>query len=476
MRSTDLQSVLASASFGVTAEQRGRDGQFSLQNGFHLYTKLKLKALLTDPENLEKASRYLRVVEVFSKASERACQLAGCVLLEVQGHVHHFFVPCVTPDYGKLFRLAASLNVLAYEVIQPIAGDGWNGFAVTAEFGDSIILATTSGSVISLGPCANNPAKKLHQGTPSSTLTYRVTDAGIWSASVLPQTAQDFGAASIGSDNGYEALAGETRRILNETTALDVTFLRSDANLAADLWVRPVRVQGHFARADLNGFTALVKEAFSSTNKSAAIAALVTEINSVIKEAERAMDAYPGRRMVQLPWAGDCANFVVFSAAGENFRVTQEKAPVKIGAYWVGSTKLASQNYGWTIGVAGGGPEDKATMAQGIVLLARITVGQRSFAIAAGWGVGKSIRAQEADGARKGDTVVHEADHALLSSINQKLFSDTQTTQYLRAHLTEEILQTAAVGALTYSSTKESGVPAPKPWTNPAYPTFAPPV
>jgi hypothetical protein len=467
MRQAELRSVLASASSRLTHEQRGQDRQFSLQNGYHVYSKLKLKALLTDPENTEKAGRYLRIVEVFSKAAERACISFACELLEVQGHVHHFFLPCQTPDIQRLIRFAASLNSIAYEIIQPIAGDGWNGYATTAEFGDSIILATSSGSVISLGPCANNPAKKLHAGVQSGRLTYRDSDSSQWTERQLPQNVRMFILEAADAGPGYEQLARETRQLFETIRPQEIGFARSEAELNS-LWSRPVRVQAHFTRADLNGFTALVKEAFSSANKSASVISLVQEIDGVIQEAERALKTFPDRRIIQMPWAGDCVNFVAFGRSKEPFRVTQGRAPAEIGAYWNDSTKLASTRYGWTIGVAGGGPLEKATAAQGSILLARITVGDRLFDIAAGWGVGKSIRAQEAEGARKGDTIVHEADKNLLDSIYQNLFSATETSQFFRAQLTEQVLSKAMVGGLSYSSSK-SETPSPKPWSNVVY-------
>ena len=439
---------------------------FRETRGFHIYSKIKLRNLLTDPEDMPKAGRYLRVVTAFTKAAEQICELNGSLLLEVQGHVHHFYLEQAEPDVNLLRRFCATLNYMAYTEIEPIAGaDGWGGFSCTAEYGGSVILnaESESKSVISLGPCANNPAKKLHAGTDASTLVYRLNDTAKWDIEDLPREFK-----------GLTKFASADQLILETQVRGASTFFREDAGyeivkLAAfpDEFSasRPFRAQGHFVRADLNGFTKRVKEA-SSANDASKLKELAIEINQIVTGAERALKTY-GRRIKLFPWAGDCANFFVFPSFGADFSSEEAEVPSDGSCYWKRNLKKIAPRYDWTIGAAGAGPRDLPTASHGIVLIAQINGLRRDYLIAAGWGVGKSIKAQENDGAQSGDLVVPTDDFSVMVEVaKSSMKACGESRSYFHGSIDCGRLMSRSISALSVGTSTQASfdLPKPNPW------------
>ena len=96
--------------------------------------------------------------------------MAGVEHLEIQGKRSHFILPCKMNDEPSMRRLLAFSSALARVIeaeVRPLAGDDWIGFAMSADHGRAILVSSrpfdASDSLISLGPAANAPAKKLNR-------------------------------------------------------------------------------------------------------------------------------------------------------------------------------------------------------------------------------------------------------------------------------------------------------------------------
>jgi hypothetical protein len=475
MKSLPLDQILSNAGKGSIKEARStsfsmgaadQDQGFTSAIGYHIYTKIKLRALLTDPDNLSNAGRYLKVVNAFTRSAEKLCLATGVRLLEVQGHVHHFLCPQEDTDIVKLEEFCTALNIIAYQQIEKIAGkDGWGGFSCTAEHGFTVILNTANNSVISLGPAANNPAKKLHKGTDASTLVYRRSDAApfTWNTIVLEKSGfTKFASASKGL---YESQVFGAEEYFSQPITPEVVRLRSYADIGRGVPESPVRVQGHFFRADLTGFTARVKAA-TKDNKQIELMNLAVEIDSIIREAESILVRY-SRKVVILPWAGDCANFVVLPSDPSTFASERGGVPPDMSCYWMAELKKVARNYSWTIGVACAGPDDKLVGQQGVLLLAQIVGENRRYEIAAGWGVGRSIRAQDHDAASGGDTVMPIEDYKTLKASVQQVFSACDGNyEFYKGRIDCEELRNSEVVALSAATTTQQkyDLPVSRPW------------
>jgi hypothetical protein len=177
----------------------------------------------------------------------------------------------------------------------------------------------------------------------------------------------------------------------------------------------PVEVQGFCLRADLDGFTREVERAFGA-NDERAIMALVQRFIAIMDIpnhfAKRAQ-----RPIISLPWAGDCATQLVLLKRGETYDSARRFLPPNASLIWNEcsqdgdqSTRAIREAMGttnWAIGVAGGDGDEGSF---GRLLVANIRTSGRQFLIAAGWGVRRSLDAQQARHVNANDTVLHLVD------------------------------------------------------------------
>jgi len=220
--------------------------------GFHVYGEMRFHEALSAPENLKDSERCLRAIYAATILGEECVKTEGGELLEAQGEKLHFLIPAATADgasRGKVVRFAAAFTQAVYKIVREIAGEGWGGFSMAAEHGLSIILTTESGSVISLGPAANNPAKRLSQGVPAGTIS-------IWNGSrweeekVLDREALD--EADRGTFERFSGFASravqqlQNRRL--EVSQLPPSGFRTQFPGREEA---PLAMYGHVVRADL---------------------------------------------------------------------------------------------------------------------------------------------------------------------------------------------------------------------------------
>ena len=130
--------------------------------GFHFYAMLR---------------PVKRIAEAKSKraTASTASRYYGpeCRILEHQGWVIHFYI--ATDKREKIVDFAKLLSALVEGRVMENFDDVALQFHMAAEYGRSLLIAVDSAtseeaakSCVSLGPCANDPAKKMGESTEKS--------------------------------------------------------------------------------------------------------------------------------------------------------------------------------------------------------------------------------------------------------------------------------------------------------------------
>ncbi len=446
------RSTAFSASNGIT---------HAWERGFHVYGKLNLFLPLAASEDTTNAARFLRIIQSYAAIADKCAVVAGGTLLEVQGEVIHALLPGeLTRDLvNRVLAFSIALANVVYDEIRPIAGDAWQSFAMSTEHGQAVLIATGNGSadsIVSLGPAANNPARQL-PNTDAGHLSIRPASLALVYPIVDNRNAwEQFDLRSppylpSGSDVSRTFLLDESvvraeakRIIINSGVTQPLIRVLSESDITTQIENdvnAPFKTQGFYMRADLDGFTADVAVAFEDQS-GAAVAQIVTRFDGFMAFAD-AFAANLNRRVIRLPWAGDCANMILLPRVGRTYRDERRFVPATEPAKWHDLTTQADgagQQWrdillesNWAVGVAGGDKEDEG--ADGYLLVANIVTSGRRFKIASGWGACRSRNALEADDVHGQDTVVHKVDYTALSESYREFFKPLNTLFYRAAGL-----------------------------------------
>lgn len=424
---------------------------YAWQRGFHIYGELRLYLPLTAAEDNASARRYLKIIQIYVEIAERCAEVAGAVLLEVQGEVIHLLLPADDQSPGsvnKLLAFCVAFANIVYREIEPLAGDAWQSFAMAAEHGPAVLISdgnNSSDSIVSLGPAANNPAKVLPH-TPAGNLSVRPDTLGIvyvhtdrrksWETFDLRNPPYQPSMQKAAMDESFAMNDSTMRVFARQIVESRLQYQATIRNFAAaDIksgeavdTASPFQVQGFYMRADLDGFTADVKDAFEDTTGEK-VREIVARFTAFMAFAD-AFSVTIDRQTIKLPWAGDCANIILLPRTGRPYSHERGAVPATEPAKWHDLTAghdihgkrwrdymLKSE---WAVAVAGG--DDKDEGANGFLLVAGVVARQRRFLIAAGWGAGRSKDALEANGISGKDTVIHKVDYASLSGHFQQWF------------------------------------------------------
>ena len=471
-----------SQTFSAQAAERARLPQqnvFADETGVHVYGELRLTLNLSAAEETKDAQRYLQILQEYAGVAACFAEKVGAQLLEVQGERIHLLLPCMVPDANsvtKLLGMCASLARVMYARIQSRAGDAWQGFAMAADHGRAILIKSgdgASGSLVSLGPAANAPAKQLSR-TPARHLSLRQplkalvgagTDTGWMTIDLveLPEYLEKY-ADRVFTDDLTTAASAivESFRAASVITANEQYFDVSHTTSVE----QPLKVQVICLRADLDGFSAAVQAAFSDGEP--AIRVLVDQFFGVMRYVEQYCASIK-RKVISLPWAGDCSNHLFFPLMGESYETARQYLPATAAAEW--HDQISEKVFGkvtWAVGVAGGDSEEGSN---GFVLVAPIKTGQRDFLVAAGWGVKRSLDAQEADGVKGKDSVIPVEDYGALDSVWQDQFRELDSRFWISRGLSMSKIRNATIESAKrtpeiYVPQVARPVPSPRPHWN----------
>ena len=438
----------------VTNSWQSPDGvQFDDVVGFHSYADLGLHLRLAAAQDARNADKYLDILEEYAQIAEACCVQAGVRLLEVQGERLHFFQPAPVVDDAsitQLLRFAVPLTQTIYERLKPKAGADWNGFAMAADHGRAIVIATGRNgddSIVSLGDAANRPAKRLAR-TPavkSGHLALRTVVTGkspllvggganrhdaVWveiPVNEPPQYLQAVVSAALKNQMLVSANAianSRTDRIRHIVKAVTANDVEDHATIDD-----PIEVQALCVRADLDGFSAQVQESFAAGTEQA-IRALIERF-LVIMDYPDEFAKRVHRKIISLPWAGDCATQIILLGPGESWDTLRKTLPATAAMSWHDSNgtidgrmreiREAMGSTRWSVGIAGGDGDEGAS---GKMLVANIQTASRKFRVASGWNVRRSLDAQQAENVAADDTVLPLTDYNGLNGDYQSAFKD----------------------------------------------------
>jgi len=493
IREVQLRQLVESASRDAQPLAIG-DIQCTKERGFHIYGELRLSLKMTAAEDTRDAQRYLSILQDYATIADACAREIQAELLEVQGERIHLLMPSATPDRAavdKLIAFSISFAHLVYTKIAAKAGKEFQGFALAADHGDTLILLSGNGgsrSIISLGHAANAPAKRLgveQDGTvktPAGHLAVRSeilravrypVDVRDWTNINLREVAKLFEQLTDNRLTETLSRAADAGLLLeSQRGTRQVTFVESTYFAEGDFTTgQALKLSAFCMRADLDGFTKEVQEAFNAGN----FAALVQKFASILEFAKQ-FAAVADRKIIQLPWAGDCANLIVLpKSAGESYEAAQMYVPAQLPAEWhsqVSGTDSAKRAWAhilgrtrWAAACAGG--EMDAGSAP-VILLATIHTSKRDFMVAGGWAVGRSNDALEAEGVRGDDTVIPDEDYQALDSQLKDLFAELDSRFWISHGLTKQKVRDATVKASTqqtgpYVPTAARHTPSPKP-------------
>lgn len=467
IRQVTFGDLVGSRSREILASRRGTTAShlFADVHGFHIYGDLRLNLPLSAASDARNASKYLNILDHYALLADVCAGQVGAELLEIQGERIHLLLPAATVDEAAivaLLRFSISLTQVVFRVIKPMAGDHWDGFALAADHGRAVIIATGrdgDDSIVSLGNPANTPAKRLARDplVPSGHLAVPATlaeSSSLLSAEAAAQR-RTWIEINVNAPPQYlawvidQGLTGRMEADRNFALANDrpiraraVSFANADqfaGTFTASL-SSPVTVQGLCLRADLDGFTAQVEDAFD--HGESAIRALIQRF-LVIMEFPDLYARKINRPTIALPFAGDCANRILLLKPGESYETIQKFLPATAALAWhdgetaeeerIKSIRKAFHDARWSIGIAGGDDDEGS---RGHMLVADIGTSRRDFRVAAGWAVRRSLDTQQAKHVIADDTVIHIVDHRLLDPSYRDTFNPLpESTIFRRATL-----------------------------------------
>lgn len=483
---TSLEQLLSSPSVVENVHFDQKAGAIPSRNaalteGYHLYVEFGLNLKIAAAEDDASAIKYLRTIETFAAIGEQAAQLCKARILEINAERIHFLVESPHNHEGmrRLLTLAYSVVNVAYEKLAPIAGDSWAGCKATADHGKAVILISDigGGSVVSLGNVANRPAKRLaqpegvkagHLAMPEN-LMPTVFNLESWKgwkqiyllepSEVLRRNVETEKRASLGQFH-YDHVERKKIEFGGQT------FYDSFSKNAS---FSPVKIQGFCLRADLDGFSRQVEDAFASGQQ--AVIKLVAQFYQLLQLPAAFTSKLKSGRTLIFPWAGDCATVVVLPNPGETFAKARETLPATCSLTWhrlPEGEKRFLDSMGtsrWAVGVAAGDAEDGN---EGRMLVTDILAQGRTFKVVAGWAARRSNDAYQLDGIRGTETVVSEPDYQGLAKFWKDAFTTIpECSSYRKA--TKSNLEKAESKALEASARPNPvvtslglGVPTPR--------------
>jgi len=445
------------------------DPTYAFIKGWHFYAYLDIPLCR---EQSDKASDEVLISKLFhyySRAAKRICAVFGDAseLLEHQGSLLHFHLKLEPTDIARVRAFGHLLATFVHDDVMPSGARTQLRFSMAAEWGVCCIVRVPSASGegaaysrVSLGPCANNPAKLLlgGGGLCSWALAYRNSDKVKWTVE------------SCDADDVSRRLISEARsktahvpgaKIVNEAFAEDSLEIVPDTTYST-----AEHTPGYVFRADLDGFTGKVQKAFADGREQDAERLAVSFIK-LMEEVAAWQAGKPGNDgIITCPWAGDCCTMIVCprNAAGEPDMVEAKKRlssfPAKLIMQWeqgVAQKHLADGLGSWAYSVA-----------LGQTRIFTETVDGTAYRLIVGWPVGVTQTGVNVDAAKPGDLVMHSDDVQDMTAEAKSSFEPVigdfrRQTAGDRKELLNKLI--AGAGAFAQSRTFQSySVPVSRPY------------
>ncbi|BDS04994.1 hypothetical protein NT6N_00340 [Oceaniferula spumae] len=398
------------------------------QAGVHLYGELRLQHGLTSSSDKATRERCLDTIKELGIVAAKAAMLFGGVLLEDQGRRVHIWIPG-DDEIQALMTASACGHYLDAEVRNTVknkAGKYWSGYASACSWGVTVFVSEVDlhgdDSIISVAHAANAPAKALSDLNDGEVILVKGEPGG-YKRRVLLNEADH---------------AGIHTQLVKAASMQEVPVINAHytsvihAKEAADFPKRKPLVQpngsveapkSYFAfvfRADLDGFTNAVMAAYGNP---AALSDLVSRLLTIMQEG-RAFAQEHKLDLVQLAWAGDCYTIIATFDDAREYERAQRNDAVELCLDFEGKMEALELTPvggvgGWAYATAGGGIN---VNQHGNILIARLTLNQRTFLISSGVGVRRSSDAHDQIDIPVGELVIFGEDKKTLSDHYKRLF------------------------------------------------------
>lgn len=397
---------------GFALEQLGDapTPSYAFVSGWHFYAHLDIPSSREECGNAEDEHAIARLYHKYTHAAECIVNVFGnkSELLEHQGSLLHFHLQFTESDVPRVLAFGHLLATFVFDDVMKNAKTQLR-FSMAAEYGICCILRVPSPmqedasySRVSLGPCANNPAKKLLGSE----------EVGAWKLAYRPSEDRDWDLVDCKADE-------DSRKLIHEAKLRQPVFdtkcfsLESKAQDGVDPvenapYCHAKRMPGFVFRADLDGFTRKVHSAFNKGDKASASSMAESFISFMEEVNEWQMRARNDVRFVTCPWAGDCCTMVVgFLDKNGNYDIEEAKwqlssYPIKLIGEWESELAQHHKSDGldaWTY-----------SMALGNTRIFTETVDKTPYRLTVGWPASVSHAGVNVTGTDKADLIMHNDD------------------------------------------------------------------
>jgi hypothetical protein len=437
------------------------DPPFADTTGFHIYSDLALPLRFSAGDG-KNALLYMQILQRYAEAAAALQQSAEIVILEVQGARLHLYrdAAFTTPELLEdVIEASHAFHAMACRSISEISGDIPFNIRMAADYGRAIMLRSAgqdeSESLVSLGNPANRPAKRLARdvgetGVKAGQLAINMNAVnGIESPErweFIPLAFAEELDENLAAKQS-SASSAHRRVFANSLNFSAKHFQPNPGNSVST----PVRRKGFMVRADLDGFSPIVKAAMAAGDH--AIFKLVREFHEIMQFPAAYKDTLPeGVTVLLFPWAGDCANMFLECS---NYSFERSYLPNTASLKWQTPERngrdwpTIMRDRRWVVAMAGGDNENED---HGEILTGNIVVDGRTFHIGAGWSWRRSLDAEQSDGTKAQQTVIQVEDYQGLEAAHQEPYETHPASPSL--------FKVASLGALERTLQKEKATAA----------------
>lgn len=395
---------------------------YAFVEGWHFYAYLDIPASQEECNDTDEERSIAQLYHEYTQAAKRVVSVFGdkSELLEHQGSLLHFHLQFGAKETNPILAFGHLLATFVTDNVMKHARKDLR-FSMAAECGTCCILRVPSPlheeasySRVSLGPCANNPAKKLLGSE----------DVGAWKLAYRSSENDNWHPVDCKADEDSRRLIRESKfgqPVINSKFSSAETPVQAGVDPIENVpYYHAKRVPGYVFRADLDGFTRKVHDAFANGDVDTASSMAEAFISFMEEVNDWQLRPKTDVQFITCPWAGDCCTMVVgFTDKNGNFDMGEAKRqisayPIKLIGQW--EAELASHHKedglgAWTY-----------SMALGHTRIFTEVVDDTPYRLTVGWPSSVSHEGVNVADTDKGDLIMHKDDVKQMSSAAQNGF------------------------------------------------------
>lgn len=413
--------------FSKSASEEVDEVGVSTSAGSHLYCDLRVTQQLTSSSVLVEREQGMKVIKELGKIALEATSVFDGDLLEHQGQRIHLFFSG-EPEYANKITYACAkyIDEQSRIRIKKMIPTKWKSFVSALAWGNTVFLRAIDlhgdDSIISLSHAANAPAKALAQLKDGDVA---IVEGEIGGHKKPVMITENFKLMAKQASESLVANNLVTREFQIQFSAREA-FIQARQHpgfkKGEESAIDDKLCFSYVFRADLDGFT---KAVLNAQQNPALMNQLISDFVDLIKQANVfARDHVT--EFVQLPWAGDCYSLIVLSASADSYRKSLSKSNVDLCIEFDEGVLLSdklkqSELSGWAYSIAGG---DVHGAQHGNCIVERLELDGRTFIVATGLGVRRSLDAFEQIEVENREIALLKEDKKHLTESYKKYFKE----------------------------------------------------